>query len=557
MINLLKKKTSQSSPPMESPKRKKPVSSSKEPKSNSLSSLIKKKKAVPEKTPLFVPSIQTEKKNESKKRKSSTFHLPNMTQETKSFEEPKLVSTESKKEPKEIQSFKNENQSLLTQIPSGPDLPKDKLSSPSTETKESLISDQVEKEETKTNHQLVPSYAFIDDSKQKSKLYEIVKTKFDIKLYNNNMYYPGPNPVALRKDHIQTILKNEYMITSKSDGVRFMLILTRNDKGEAVAVMMDRKIQFYAIKVCAKDAYFDGTIADGELVWDSKGKKMTYLIFDIISVAGDANIKNQNLKQRLEKIHSLFFDEGNGSLLNPLEEEQRIQNLAKQGKIISQRNHYSLSFKPKLFYSIDQFDLLKDIMDKKSDHQNDGIIIMPVNQPVLINTASTIFKYKTHHTIDLVLAITENSVSDSKNQWLFGLYYVDDRNHFKKSVSQVAFSDACKQFPYDENTIYKFQLCPNQTLSTFIKTMKQKGIKKWSGIAEFEIELKNLTVCCSLKNFRFDKSNPNNWYVCQQTILNKKENITFEELKHLLAPAYIQSMTRKQYSDFMSVPLIN
>jgi len=120
---------------------------------------------------------------------------------------------------------------------------------------------------------------------------------------------PGCQPKSLSRDDLAShIFTNEFLITLKSDGVRYTLYLTTRPTTCtkdpcAVALMIGRNSTMYEIEVAAPEDFFTkGTILEGELVWKQPGEvSMIFLVFDCVRLKGDVLI-NVPFRERIQMI---------------------------------------------------------------------------------------------------------------------------------------------------------------------------------------------------------------------------------------------------------------
>jgi len=100
--------------------------------------------------------------------------------------------------------------------------------------------------------------------------------------------FPGSQPISMRQRETHRLCGG-YLVALKSDGMRFILLLTRY-MGEPRAVLIDRRLDVYEVEVWANESFFDDTAFDGELVWDQfeTPVRLSYLVFDTVSMRGCA-----------------------------------------------------------------------------------------------------------------------------------------------------------------------------------------------------------------------------------------------------------------------------
>ena len=119
---------------------------------------------------------------------------------------------------------------------------------------------------------------------------------------------PMPDAVSLQRHHFQHLKTQPYALLEKSDGVRYLLLLTRMSDGEPKSFMVNRKQECWEVSVVALEIHFDGTLLDGELVYDSNQQVLHYLIFDLVASPKFPNISSQPLlPTRSEALNKLIF----------------------------------------------------------------------------------------------------------------------------------------------------------------------------------------------------------------------------------------------------------
>ena len=204
---------------------------------------------------------------------------------------------------------------------------------------------------------------------------------------------PAPQPVSLARVHLERFLTEDYLVCDKSDGVRLLLFLTTID-GKAYAVLVDRKLSFFEVRVAAARSYFQGSVFDGELV--SVQDCDLFLVFDCYSYKGGFQGHRQ-LLDRLSLLRDCFQLEGEeGDFRNP----NFVSQQAGKGKIICGGSSRGLSFRAKSFFQLRQLDTLLRQM-KRQLYPSDGLIFTPNSGPVEFGTSFRTFKFKEAHTLDV------------------------------------------------------------------------------------------------------------------------------------------------------------
>ena len=124
---------------------------------------------------------------------------------------------------------------------------------------------------------LTPSYNVVEEGPQRDAYVRAIAGMWGVP--DTFTHNPAPNPISIERKHLGNLRRNQYVVAEKSDGVRYLLLLTRDLQGRNVAVMADRTYRFWEVEVLASAAYFDsgGSLFDGELVWSSAGDEYVLL----------------------------------------------------------------------------------------------------------------------------------------------------------------------------------------------------------------------------------------------------------------------------------------
>jgi hypothetical protein len=180
----------------------------------------------------------------------------------------------------------------------------------------------------------------------------------------NSRYFPGPQPVSIERKDFETLKYNNYWVSYKSDGVRFLFVFLRIDD-KNYALLVNRNTDMYLVRVTTAQAVFQGTVLDGELVYDQDAQRHEYIVYDATIVCGFSVVQDP-LSARLEKA-------------------------------LTVTNHVTKSdipLKIKLFYPLRDFDDYVKHVVPEIRHGTDGYIFTPENSPVLSGTHYRMFKWK-------------------------------------------------------------------------------------------------------------------------------------------------------------------
>ena len=333
-------------------------------------------------------------------------------------------------------------------------------------------------------HSLVPSSHRIDDAKEYA--YFLRKYQETWLLPPSVRYFAAPSPVSLERSTLERLSKEDCVVSLKTDGVRYMLLLTESEEGESVALMINRAMQMYEVEVWAHSKYFEGTgsLFDGELVWEyvNYEPRLRYIIYDVVRCAGAL----QTQKKYMDRMQVIF-----GRVLSDTPSTISDESLLDQDGIISGHNVHGLTLDVKRILPLRQ---LRRLWEDRSHshHQNDGIIFTLSDCPIGINTSASIFKWKDMHTVDVLV--------DSHHKL-----------HTQKGGETCPLSRV-----HVNGKEYTFALQHNQIVK--------------EGILECECSVQRSCVHLFPIKARIDKASPNSIKTIERTVFNAIENIGIDEL---------------------------
>lgn len=197
-------------------------------------------------------------------------------------------------------------------------------------------------------------------------------------LPRSTRHLPVPNPVSILREGLPRLLEQDFLVSSKLDGIRFLLLMGRMEGSDSCYFyMVDRAYHLYKINVEVEAAYLQqlcsGTLLDGELVRDREGK-LHYVVFDIVSSQG-LDCTSMRYELRMQRVNEM---------VSKITIPECISCVAKPCYPLRQVR-----------------DLLHGI--GTSPYPSDGLIFMPDRCPVRTGMHTGMFKWKSHHTIDFLL----------------------------------------------------------------------------------------------------------------------------------------------------------
>ena len=248
---------------------------------------------------------------------------------------------------------------------------------------------------------LIPSLSKIEDEDERAYYWNRLLTVWGSK---QPKLFPGCNPVSVSESNVHLISNGEcpYLISLKSDGVRYALFLTMRHTDDVlpVALMIDRSGNMYEVEVVAEESYFKReTVLEGELVWrQPECSEMLFLTFDAICIRGIL-LKNSPFEERLRRlVECVKWSED----LSHGKNEDIESKALELDTIVMTHYNPRIVVRPKTF--VDRMHAERLWSERcKMDHRVDGIVIQRSNSPYEMGTskAGTSLKWKPESTVDL------------------------------------------------------------------------------------------------------------------------------------------------------------
>lgn len=189
--------------------------------------------------------------------------------------------------------------------------------------------------------------------------------------------FPGPNPVSLDTGHFAALRKQSYYACEKTDGVRFLLVCCKLD-GLSVCALLDRAMTAYLLPLQrVPKAMFQGSLLDGELVWNRDLRRWDYLVFDGLCVSG-IPVLHGTLAARMAAVHRAL------SVYSPALTDP-------------------VTVCVKTFVRMSGIDA--HLAAAQAAYDVDGIILTPSRMPVVYGRHNAMFKVKfdARHTVDFMV----------------------------------------------------------------------------------------------------------------------------------------------------------
>jgi mRNA guanylyltransferase len=260
-------------------------------------------------------------------------------------------------------------------------------------------------------------------------------------------YFLGSHPKSLTKEFLNKVASNinDFLVCEKSDGVRYMLLVT--NMGDCI--MSSRNDDFQLVKIKIPKNLCDEVqdedqkveikyIFDGELVLDkylnkATGKEdydLSYLLFDCIYFNGKT-VHNLDYIYRLEHAQRFLYliKSSRDILTKVLKDKNPDQEIAQLGK----RHPMSMYLKD-FFHPSDSYFLL-DKFVHKLPHHNDGLIYTQISEPYIVGGTDSILKWKEpdQNTVDFLVVNNLNFDEDKYGKRIVDLYVNQQNRELEES----------------------------------------------------------------------------------------------------------------------------
>ncbi|KAB5558430.1 mRNA capping enzyme, catalytic domain-containing protein [Coniochaeta sp. 2T2.1] len=338
----------------------------------------------------------------------------------------------------------------------------------------------------------------------------------------NSRNFPGAQPVSFVRKHLQELMRQDYYVCEKSDGIRYLLYLTNNDlTGGPAYYLIDRKNKYWFIEAASPetsrlhlpvaqspDGFHVETLIDGELVMDDLGggyKEPRFLVFDCLVLDGKP-LMSRPLDKRLG-----YFQE---NVMKPYQ---------KYCKMYPNRvAHHACKVEMKAMqfsYAIET--MFRDILPNLK-HGNDGIVFTCRTSEYKHGTDEHILKWKPveDNTVDFRLALHFPTVDPDEDDIAEGVTkpYTD--------YDSVPDADLLVFMGNDGPTSYRFFAKLHLTEDEW-ETLKGLGDPIDNRIVECALDREGRW---RLHRFRDDKSEGNFHRVVENVMESIDQAVSKEEL---------------------------
>lgn len=343
----------------------------------------------------------------------------------------------------------------------------------------------------------------------------VERTLCDIfNLQTKSLRFPGGQPCSIRRHEIPN-LKEDYYVSLKSDGVRFMLLLTKI-RGKEIAVMVDRLMNVYEIEIWGNPPFFNGSLFDGELVWDygNTPPTLTYLIFDVICAKGKSFVDATYENRILEANRCVI-----SNIPHFLNEEDLDAYIEDEDKIYSCNNLHNLKLCIKKVLPVEQ---LATVWEARHavNHMNDGVVFTKNGK---VTAKYDVYKWKPENTIDILFSLLVPPTSGSVDMFI--------RNG--KNLVPCTHIEI-------ESKRYEVKISENRMIQYIAQSECTKTLGKVEFVAECicNVDQSSGIITIFPVKCRGDKTSPNNITTIIETIHNIIENVQISEFHDVLSDSF-------------------
>lgn len=231
---------------------------------------------------------------------------------------------------------------------------------------------------------------------------------------NNNMSqeFIGSMPFNISRNTLNVIKENDYFITEKSDGMRYLMYIVHDMSiNNPVGILMNRSKEVYRLPDATKvgNIFKSGTVLDCEYVFNRTLKEHMILIFDILAMDGKSCVDlpfHQRLQLLDNEINLRVADYIRSAAASALQSKYLKIN---RKKYLMKSDIQSLLLKIRYEHGERVY---MELPDGRRHHKTDGIIFQPANSKYQLYSDSNLLKWKWSDLRSVDLIAVENKVTN-------------------------------------------------------------------------------------------------------------------------------------------------
>jgi mRNA-capping enzyme len=235
--------------------------------------------------------------------------------------------------------------------------------------------------------------------------------------------FPGTHSICMDCENYKTISKSSYMVTWKTIGKRYMMLIEERGK----VYMIDVGDNVFRVD-CIQFPYdieytrhLKDTLVEGEFLIDNidSSDKFSFLINDIITYNGRV-VSGKPFPDRLKLISQSIIEIRNKAI------RKGHIDKAKQPFLVRNKDFFPLSEATKLLSP----EFLETI-----PHDVDGLFFVPKEEPYMSGECKRLLKWKKYDTIEFRLKIVEDSSKKGTPPKKEAHLFVNGKNNYFAKMS--------------------------------------------------------------------------------------------------------------------------
>lgn len=300
--------------------------------------------------------------------------------------------------------------------------------------------------------------------------------------------FPGAVPCSLMRADLDLLRNRHYVALEKTDGTRYLLLVTLINR-IPFCVLIDRNRTVRVVNLRFDAATHErSTLFDTELVQHADTGEWVLLVFDLI--ASGHRLAPPTRDRSVRPV--------------PYTERMRLAADMVRNEWRPQRGTDAFVIRVKRFTALDQFEALRNAERSHNGFPTDGYVFVPVAHAVAPYRNRQMLKWKPleQHTIDLRLHCRANC---------FEFWMKDERDE------PLLFAPVNRAVPRNERFLAAHGVQVRMGTAMIVECCFDAELQSWS-----------------IVRHRADKQEPNAKYTIERTLQNVRENITKDELFHVV-----------------------
>jgi hypothetical protein len=153
----------------------------------------------------------------------------------------------------------------------------------------------------------------------------------------------GSLPINLYRKSLEQVLRNDYFVTEKTDGIRYLMYTasvpdsSNNYASTSLLLNRDRSMSTFSNAKSIAMALGDNCILDGEVVYSKVSKRHEFLVFDVLMI-NNVSLATFAFSERQKRLRQLLNDD----VLEALNGDLKDDDLAVRNKLFFPKDDISI-----------------------------------------------------------------------------------------------------------------------------------------------------------------------------------------------------------------------